>query len=186
MLKDTSTRRFFGSVALPLAAILSILISSSSNAFHLPSPTSLRPNAHTTTTTTSLMSFMADSSDYKADKSDYGEGGDDAAGGGAASPIRGELDMADVPVTEEVAVPNSRNNVGNRFVALVFDRSLCSKYDLENWEENNGEEENPLWEMHKDRVALTEDHVMWARKQNLYNETFNTESMADIRFSHQL
>ena len=182
MLKNTSTRRF-GSVALPLAAILSILISSSSNAFHSPSPTSLRPHAHTTT---SLMSFMADSSDYKADKSDYGEGGDDAAGGGAASPIRGEVDMADVPVTEEVAVPNSRNNVGNRFVALVFDRSLCSKYDLENWEENNGEEENPLWEMHKDRVALTEDHVMWARKQNLYNETFNTESMADIRFSHQL
>ena len=185
MLKDTSTRRF-GSFALPLAAILSILISSSSNAFHLPSPTSsLRPNAHTTTTT-SLMSFMADSSDYKADKSDYGEGGDDATGGDAASPIRGEVDMADVPVTEEVAVPNSRNNVGNRFVALVFDRSLCSKYDLENWEENNNGEENPLWEMHKDRVALTEDHVMWARKQNLYNETFNTESMADIRFSHQL
>jgi len=94
------------------------------------------------------------------------------------------VDMADVPVTEEVAVPTSRNNVGNRFVALVFDRILCTKYDLENWEKNG--EENPLWEMHKDRVALTEDHVMWARKQNLYNETFNTDSMADIRFSYQL
>mmetsp|Transcript_30974 Transcript_30974/g.46207 ORF Transcript_30974/g.46207 Transcript_30974/m.46207 type:complete len:390 (-) Transcript_30974:2912-4081(-) len=179
MLKETSKRRF-GGVALPLTAILSILISSPSDAFHMPS---LRNNVHHTTTTTSLMSFMADSSDYKADKSDYGEDGKDPAGDDAA-PIRGELDMADVPVTEEVAVPTSRNNVGNRFLALVFDRSLCSKYDLENWEENG--EENPLGEMHKDRVALTEDHVMWARKQNLYNETFNTDSMADIRFSHQL
>jgi len=181
MLKETSKRRF-GGVALPLTAILSILISSPSDAFHMPS---LRNNVHhtTTTTTTSLMSFMADSSDYKADKSDYGEDGKDPAED-AAAPIRGEVDMADVPVTEEVAVPTSRNNVGNRFLALVFDRSLCSKYDLENWEENG--EENPLTEMHKDRVALTEDHVMWARKQNLYNETFNTDSMADIRFSHQL
>ena len=129
---------------------------------------------------------MADSSDYKADKTDYGEGGD-TTGADAAAPIRGEVDMADVPVTEEVAVPTSRNNVGNRFLAVVLDRALCTKYDLENWESNEEEEEdNPLWEMHKDRVALTEDHVMWARKQNLYNETFNTESMADIRFSHQL
>lgn len=181
MLKETSKRRF-GGVVLPLTAILSILISSPSDAFHMPS---LRNNVHhtTTTTTTSLLSFMADSSDYKADKSDYGEDDKDPAGD-AAAPIRGEVDMADVPVTEEVAVPTSRNNVGNRFLALVFDRSLCSKYDLENWEENG--EENPLMEMHKDRVALTEDHVMWARKQNLYNETFNTDSMADIRFSHQL
>ena len=179
MLKEKSIRRV-GGATFPLAAIVSILISTSSNAFHLPSSPTL--NVHQTSTT-SLMSFMADSSDYKGDKSDFNEGGEDGTKG-AASPIRGEVDMADVPVTEEVAVPTSRNNVGNRFLALVFDRQLCSKYDLENWEENG--EENPVWEMHKDRVALTEDHVMWARKQNLYNETFNTESMADIRFSHQL
>lgn len=49
-----------------------------------------------------------------------------------------------------------------------------------------GKEESVLWEMHRDRIALTEDHVMWARKQNLYNDTFNTESMADILWSHQL
>ncbi len=47
---------------------------------------------------------MADSSDYKADKSDYGEGGDPTLGD-AAAPIRGEVDMADVPVTDEVAAP---------------------------------------------------------------------------------
>lgn len=173
-------RKFGGLVVLPLAAISILFLSSSVVAFHLPSPSTSRYHVHHTTTT--LMSFMADSSDYKADKSDYDEGADDPAD--AASPIRGEVDMADVPVTEEVAVPTSRNNVGNRFVALVFDRILCTKYDLENWEKNG--EENPLWEMHKDRVALTEDHVMWARKQNLYNETFNTDSMADIRFSYQL
>ena len=167
----------------PLAMLCMLLSSSSSDAFHLPS-VSRHTSSPTSTskTTTSLMSFMADSSDYKADKSDYD--GEDAMGGDSASPIRGEVDMADVLPTEEIPVPTSRNNVGNRFLALVFDRSLCTKYDLENWEENG--EENPLWEMHKDRVALTEDHVMWARKQNLYNETFNTDSMADIRFSHQL
>ena len=43
-----------------------------------------------------------------------------------------------------------------------------------------------LWKMHYDRIALTEKHVMWARKQNLYNETFNTESMADVLWSHQM
>lgn len=123
------------------------------------------------------MSFMADSSDYKPEKSDFGEGGE---GGDAAveSPLRGDVDLADVPTLDEIAVPMSRNNVGNRFLALVFDRSLNTKeYD---------EDEAALWEMHNDRVALTEDHVMWARKQNLYNETFNTGSMADIRFSYQL
>lgn len=184
MLKEEARKRRFGGVVLPMAAISILFISSSpSDAFHFPSPTSTRYVQHTTTTGTSLMSFMADSSDYKADKSDYGDDDKDPTAD-AAAPIRGEVEMADVPVTEEVAVPTSRNNVGNRFLALVFDRSLCTKYDLENWEEND--EENPLVEMHKDRVALTEDHVMWARKQNLYNETYNTESMADIRFSHQL
>ena len=119
---------------------------------------------------------MADSSDYKADKSDFGEGNEDA--NSPASPLRGEVDMADVPVTDEIPVPTSRNNVGNRFLAIVFDRSLSTKeYD---------EDEDELWGMHEDRVALTEDHVMWARKQNLYNETFNTESMADVLWSHQL
>ena len=89
-----------------------------------------------------------------------------------------EVDLADVPVTEEIPVPNSRNNVGNRFVALVYDRTHSDK-----WADGDAE---ALWDLHDERIALTEDHVMWARKQNLYNETFNTESMADILWSHQL
>lgn len=90
--------------------------------------------------------------------------------------------MADVPVTEEIPVPTSRNNVGNRFVALVYDRSISTK----EYEEDSDDESGALWGMHEDRVALTEDHVMWARKQNLYNETFNTGSLADVLWSHQL
>jgi len=126
------------------------------------------------------MSFMSDSSDYKPEKSDYGEGGED--GNNPAAPLRGEVDMADVPVHDEIPVPMSRNNVGNRFLALVFDRDQSSK--LEGAEEEDVSEF--LWEMHHERVTLTEDHVMWARKQNLYNETFNTGSMADVLWSHQL
>jgi len=89
-----------------------------------------------------------------------------------------EEDLADVPVTEEIPVPNSRNNVGNRFLALVYDRTHSDK-----WVDGDA---IALWDLHEERTSLTEDHVMWARKQNLYNETFNTESMADIRWSHQL
>ena len=135
---------------------------------------------------------MADSSDYKADKSDYGENSEE--GSSSTSPLRSYDDMADVPVTEEIPVPMSRNNVGNRFLALVFDRSLSRKHDEKGWKneeverDDDGEQEGEhiLWEMHEDRVALTEEHVMWARKQNLYDDTFNTESMADILWSHQL
>jgi len=125
---------------------------------------------------------MADSSDYKPEKSDYGEGGEDG-NNNPASPLRGEVDMADVPTIDEIPVPMSRNNVGNRFLALVFDRTHSSKYNSGDVDEDDG---SVLWEMHHDRVALTEEHVMWARKQNLYNETFNTGSMADVLWSHQL
>jgi len=126
------------------------------------------------------MSFMADGSDYKPEKSDYGDSGSDD---GATSPLRGEVDMAEVPVTDEIPVPASRNNVGNRFLALVFDRSLSTKdYGVD----DEGGNTKALLATHEDRVVLTEDHVMWARKQNLYNETFNTESMADVLWSHQI
>eukprot|EP00569_Conticribra_weissflogii_P002306 CAMPEP_0171335080 /NCGR_PEP_ID=MMETSP0878-20121228/5096_1 /TAXON_ID=67004 /ORGANISM="Thalassiosira weissflogii, Strain CCMP1336" /LENGTH=361 /DNA_ID=CAMNT_0011836291 /DNA_START=254 /DNA_END=1336 /DNA_ORIENTATION=- len=147
---------------------------------------------------------MADGSDYKADKSDFDDGSDDTSS--SNSPSRGEDDMASVPVTEEIPVPMSRNNVGNRFVCVVMDRDFRQEYfDLEDengdfldFEEEEEEEEDGesnegqsdvdkvLWHMHDERVALTEDHVLWARKQNLYNETFNTESMADILWSHQI
>ncbi|KAL7489759.1 hypothetical protein ACHAW6_015429 [Cyclotella cf. meneghiniana] len=204
------------------------------------------------------MSFVADSSDYKPDKSDFDD--TSSADTSSSSPgSRGDDDMADAPTIEETPVPMSRNNVGNRWVAIVFDRDLSKMYNGEVWEgessasvlgtfddgmdddDDDGEEidyaeeeqevdeedvhvplpkfkqeeESPdqgfqpmfleilernnrevvweeynndhiLWKMHNQRVALTEDHVMWARKQNLYNETFNTGSMADVLWSHQL
>lgn len=157
-----------------------VSIISSTQAF-VPTPPH-PPNAPLTPTCL-RMSFMADGSDYKADKSDFGEGDDGKA---ASDPLRGEVDMADVPTIEEIPVPTSRNNVGSRFLALVYDRSHSTK----EYEDGDGDEDAAnvakLWGMHQDRVALTEDHVMWARKQNLYNETFNTGSMADVLWSHQL
>eukprot|EP00585_Thalassiosira_rotula_P008725 CAMPEP_0196136888 /NCGR_PEP_ID=MMETSP0910-20130528/5042_1 /TAXON_ID=49265 /ORGANISM="Thalassiosira rotula, Strain GSO102" /LENGTH=384 /DNA_ID=CAMNT_0041397247 /DNA_START=68 /DNA_END=1222 /DNA_ORIENTATION=+ len=170
---------------LSLSIVVSII--SASRAF-LPAPPQQPPLPSCVKTSTSStcsssqlrMSFMSDSSDYKPEKSDYGEGGED--GNNPAAPLRGEVDMADVPVHDEIPVPMSRNNVGNRFLALVFDRDQSSK--LEGAEEEDVSEF--LWEMHHERVTLTEDHVMWARKQNLYNETFNTGSMADVLWSHQL
>lgn len=91
-----------------------------------------------------------------------------------------------MPVTEEIPVPMSRNNVGNRFLALIYDRVHSTKRYTDDDENENTNDADVLWGMHNDRIELTEDHVMWARKQNLYNETFNEESMADIRWSHQL
>eukprot|EP00579_Thalassiosira_antarctica_P013713 CAMPEP_0201944222 /NCGR_PEP_ID=MMETSP0903-20130614/52696_1 /ASSEMBLY_ACC=CAM_ASM_000552 /TAXON_ID=420261 /ORGANISM="Thalassiosira antarctica, Strain CCMP982" /LENGTH=379 /DNA_ID=CAMNT_0048487151 /DNA_START=73 /DNA_END=1209 /DNA_ORIENTATION=- len=162
---------------LSLSLVISII--SATQAF-IPAPRqhTLTPCV-TSSSTCQRMSFMADSSDYKPEKSDYGDGGEDAANPDA--PLRGEVEMADVPVTEEIPVPMSRNNVGNRFLALVFDKSISDKYS-----EKADDDGDVLWEMHDDRIALTEDHVMWARKQNLYNETFNTGSAADVLWSNQL
>ena len=207
---------------------------------------------------------MSDSSDYKSDKS---ETTPEPEVDTTFSPgSRGDDDMANVPTVEEIPVPMSRNNVGSRWIALVFDRDLHKMYNGEVWEGESGgsgidavsgfedeleadddddddgiidlveddEEEvveevnvklpvfkdedelseaytdwkpeilqiierkdqevvwdetnndHILWKMHYQRTALTEKHVMWARKQNLYNETFNTESMADVLWSHQL
>ena len=153
--------------------------SSSRRPLAIATSTTSRSPPPTTASTRLLMSFVADSSDYKADRSDFGDGSDDDPDGTSA-PLRGEVDMADVPVTEEVPVPMSRNNVGNRFVAVVFDAA----YDA------SGSKD--AWEMHNDRIALTERHVMWARRQNLYNDTFDNApddggvSRADVLWSHQL
>ena len=126
------------------------------------------------------MSFVADSADYTPETTDYVDGNEEATA--SVAPERdGDVDLADVPVTEEIAVPMSRNNVGNRFVAVVFDRALSPKH-----KQNEEDDGSVVWETHHDRIALSEAHVMWARKQNLYNETFNTESMADVLWSRQM
>ena len=182
---NRSIRRPYG------AASTTSSFPSPSLALALPPPP---PPPQATTTTRLRMSFMADSSDYKADKSDFGDAVDDDADGSSSAPLRGgEVDMADVPVVEEIPVPTSKNNVGNRFVAIVYDMDFNNDDDDDDDETKiHGKEgrttttTKDVWEMHRDRIALTERHVMWARKQNLYNETFNADSRADVLWSHQL
>jgi hypothetical protein len=128
----------------------------------------------TTTTTTRLRSFVADSSDYKSSDSDFSSEDDKTSEYGIPS-SDGDGDEDESPTLEESPVPMSKN-AGNRFLAFVFDKSLLSTSD----------KELDVVELHERRISLTEDHVMYCRKANLYNETFNTESMADILWSYQL
>ena len=176
-MKNNSRVSFLSGVAL-------ISLASGPHAFLMPSSSR---RVHSTTLSTTpphqlRMSFMADSSDYKNDKSDTI---DDDSTNDATAPLRGEVDMADVPVTEEIPVPMSRNNVGNRFVAVIYDNEFNNNSKGGGGDDDDAEKKD-VWEMHEDRIALTERHVMWARKQNLYNDTFNTESRADVLWSYQL
>jgi len=122
------------------------------------------------------MSFYSDSSDYKSSESDFQT--DEEPSNEFGVPIlEGEEES---PSEEITPVPMSKN-AGNRFVAFVFDRSLTEEKGG-----GVGGEEVDVMELHKERIALTEEHVMFCRKTNLYNETFNTDSMADILWSHQI
>ena len=69
-------------------------------------------------------------------------------------------------------VPRSKNS-GSRFLAFVWDKDV----------DVHGRDANAL---HWDRNDLIEDHVMFIRQRNLYNETFNSDSMVDILRSYQL
>lgn len=119
-----------------------------------------------------LKSFYSDSSDYKSSDSDFAS--DDDTGSDMAIPVNSEDEEEDVPTIEESPVPMSKNS-GSRFLAFIFDKEIY-----------NDEVEMDAMDLHEKRVELTEDHVMFCRKANLYNETFNTESMADVLWSHQL
>jgi hypothetical protein len=77
-----------------------------------------------------------------------------------------EEQEGDAPVQELSPVPMSKNG-GNRFLALVLDEEL----------DTQGRD---ALDLHYDRNTLVEDHVMFCRKRNLYNETFNSDSMVDI------
>ncbi|KAL7512126.1 hypothetical protein ACHAXN_009104 [Cyclotella atomus] len=144
--------------ALITAALYFLSIQTPSNAFLSPPPLQTSIHHHPSHHySPPLHSLVSDSSDYKADSSEYDE--DPSETGDDSTYTRSDDDdMSSVPTVEEFPVPMSRNNVGSRWIAV----------------------------MHKDRIRLTEEHVMWARKQNLYNETFNTESMADVLWSHQV
>ena len=93
-----------------------------------------------------------------------------------------ELDMSvKLPEFQEAPVIEKRTAFNGQTLQIM------DRHEMDNLLENKGyDNDHILWKMHKERVALTEKHVMWARKQNLYNETFNTESMADVLWSHQM
>ena len=119
----------------------------------------------TATTTTSLLSsFAADGSEYKSKDVDYDEEEVATIGGWENKDMYDEDQEAEVQ--ELTPVPMSRNS-GSRFVAVMWDQDLDTK-------------ERDSLTLHHDRNMIVEDHVMFCRKRNLYNDTFNTESMVDI------
>jgi hypothetical protein len=141
--------------------------------------------------TTALPStFASDRSEYYGDDETGGSGGgeddtdyddspwrnryddeDDEEGGGGIR-MYDEDEVGDVETEELQPVPPSKN-AGNTFLAFVWDRLMHP-------------DPSDVVEMHEQRVALTEEHVMYIRKRNLYNATFNTDSMVDIPFSYQV
>jgi uncharacterized protein YciI len=125
-----------------------------------------------------MSSFVSESSDYTAGGGG-GDGGDDEDLLDKSAPRRLVSTAQDAPTMEHEVVGMSRNNVGSRWVALVWDKSL---------EAIHASEKAPRgpWELHFDRISRTEEHILFCRKQNLYNETFNLESRADIVWSYPM
>ena len=114
-----------------------------------------------------------DSSDYASSDSDFSKDddidynrfkNDDEEGGG--------MYEDDTPTIELSPVPMSKNS-GNRFVALLWDKELDT-------------EGRDALQLHHDRTQLTEDHVMFCRKRNLYTTDFNENSMVDILWSRPM
>lgn len=125
-------------------------------------------------------SFAADGSEYSSlDSGGGGDDGDDDSMDKRFSGGRGggmyDDDQDDTPTIELQPLPLSKN-AGNRFVAIIWDRLLST----------DGSGEKDALDLHYDRIELTEEHVMYCRKSNLYNETFNTGSMVDILWSLQM
>lgn len=112
-----------------------------------------------------------DGSEYSSKDSDF-ESADEMKRDDFSNFEEGGDEEDDTPTTELQPVAMSKNS-GNRFVAFVHDRLL----DTEN---------RDALDLHYDRIALTEDHVMFCRKKCLYNDEFNTDSMVDVLWSRQL
>lgn len=112
-----------------------------------------------------MSSFAADGSEYSSkDSGDYDD--DDLMNSRDFSGGLNDDGEEDAPVQELSPVPMSKNS-GNRFVALMWDQDLDTK----------GRDPQIL---HYERNEIVEDHVLFCRKRNLYNETFNSDSMVDI------
>jgi len=120
------------------------------------------------------MSFVADGSDYSSTDSDY-ESEDDGSGmSNQDSKSAGFRPLAvDEPAIEESPVSLSKNSA-NRFIVFYYDKDIDTL------------EREDVMELHDDRVECTEDHVLYCRKANLYNDTFNYNSMTDVVWSYPL
>lgn len=117
-----------------------------------------------------MSSFVGDGSDYAPKESDFDK--DDEVDTGTSAGMAGYREGAETPTVELSPVPMSKNS-GNRFIAFIWDKSLDTQ-------------DRDVLDLHSSRISLTEDHVMFCRKRNLYNETFNTDSMVDILWSYPM
>lgn len=119
----------------------------------------------------SRLSYSADSADYSPKESDY-EKGDELYPSSLGEGEDDDDEDNEFKSVELKPVPMSKN-AGNRFIVVLWDRLLDS-------------EKRHSLDLHDDRIQHTEDHVMYCRKSNLYNETFNADSMVDFLFSRQI
>ena len=118
------------------------------------------------------MSFVADGSDYSSSDSDYEDASSESDDNDLDGPGFNPLAM-NAPTIEEVPIPTSKN-AGSRFIAFIWDHLV------------DVTQKRSRIELHDSRVKLTTDHVMHCRKTNLYNETFNYNSAADVIWSYPL
>jgi uncharacterized protein YciI len=114
-----------------------------------------------------MSTFSVDQSDYSPKDSDYANDDDwnpTVMEGGEPGKEFESVELKPVPMSK---------NAGNRFVAFIWDRLLDKN-------------KRDLYELHLERIQHTENHVMYCRKANLYNETFNADSMVDVLWSRQI
>lgn len=141
--------------------VLGATLMTQSTAF-LMQPSTIRPSRRL------YSSFVGDGSDYSSKESDFDDEDDLKMDGIPGGYRRG----GETPTIELSPVPMSKNS-GNRFVAFVWDQDLDT-------------EGRNVLDLHYDRIRHTEDHVLFCRKRNLYNETFNNDSMVDILWSYPM
>jgi len=151
--------------------IISSMLASTTSAFSISS-SSIHNRRLQLASSTKLQSFYSDSSDYKSSDSDFASEEDSRDEFGVPNGADGSTEE-ESPSVEETPVPMSKN-AGSRFLAFVYDRALTEDDDVD------------VTELHENRISLSEEHVMFCRKANLYNETFNSESMADVLWSNQM
>jgi len=118
-----------------------------------------------------MSTFSSDGSEYSSKDSDYDSDDVEEKNWNGEDGYKEDADEDDVETIEQKPVPMSKN-AGNRFVALYWDHEL-------EVHKKEGEQRESWW-LHYDRDDLNEDHVMFCRKRNLYNETFNQDSMVDV------